>query len=112
MKEVLLVGIHPLMIGLLLFIDERHCEIPTITSGYREGDSGVHGTKPLRGIDIRSWGNRFTPLELVKDINEEFCYDYTRPNIVCAMHHNVGTGEHFHLQVHPNTQRYKYLEGI
>ena len=28
---------------------------PFITSAFREGDSGVHGTIPLRGLDLRSY---------------------------------------------------------
>lgn len=111
MKEVLLVGIHPLMMELLLFLDEEYGVIPTITSGYRSGDKGVHGTKPLRGIDIRSWGNSYSPLELAETINEEFCYDNRRPHLKCAKYHDVGQGAHLHLQVHPNTQRHLNLEG-
>lgn len=74
----------------------------TITSAYRPGDPGVHGTQPLRGLDLRckiaSIGKATCDY-----INSRWQYDPSRPDKVVAMYHNVGQGDHIHLQVHPNT---------
>lgn len=75
----------------------------TITSLYRMNDSGVHGSIPLRGMDLRM-RNRDVGRQIVKYINEKWIYDPEREHIKCAMIHNVGLGLHIHLQVHPNTE--------
>lgn len=76
----------------------------TITSLYRIGDQGVHGTLPLRGIDIRCKTERHGR-EVEKYINNRWEYDKYRPEMKCCIFHNVGRGYHIHLQVHFNTQR-------
>ena len=43
------------LIEILMWLVGEYPEQVVITCGYRPGDSGVHGTKPCRGIDIRSW---------------------------------------------------------
>ena len=73
----------------------------TITSAYRPGDKGVHGQDPLRGVDIRSSG--FDAKSIVDKINNHWQYDSKRPKMMCAILHNVGSGEHIHLQVHDST---------
>jgi hypothetical protein len=75
----------------------------TVTSGYREGDSGVHGAKICRGLDIRSYVF-IDPQAVCDKINVHWEYDYKRPELMCAIVHNVGIGRHIHLQVHPNTK--------
>jgi len=52
-RELLIESYHPILIELVLWILQRYYNI-TFTSGYREGDKSVHGTKPCRGLDIRS----------------------------------------------------------
>ena len=78
------------------------CSHVVITSGYREGDKGVHGTLPCRGMDIRSWIYN-NPQAIVDDINAHFSYDPDRPEKKCAILHDTGNGNHIHNQVHPNT---------
>lgn len=69
-----------------------------ITSIYREGDPGVHGY--WRGIDVRS--RNWKP-EVKKDVeeflNNTFQYDPTRKDKPTCIIHDVGRGEHGHLQV-------------
>ena len=75
----------------------------TITSLYRIGDTGVHGTLPVRGMD---WSCHDLALgTLVQDhINSRWQYDYTRPKKQCCLFHAVGGGTfHLHLQVCENT---------
>jgi len=73
-----------------------------ITSLYRIGDDGVHGTLPLRGIDLRC-PDETVGVRIVKYVNSKYQYDPERVHMVCAMVHNTGSGLHLHLQVHPNT---------
>lgn len=82
---------------------------PVVTSAYREHkahakDSGIHSTDPLRAVDIRSW--IYSDPEMIVDwINLQWEYDNQRPWMKCAILHNTGSGEHIHVQVHPNTRR-------
>ena len=75
-----------------------------ITEGWRPG-GGVHSAEPCRGIDIRSW--IYTPAKLEEietKINSRFLYDPERIEMQCCIIHDVGKGQHIHLQVHPNTK--------
>lgn len=76
----------------------------TITSLYRIGDTGVHGTLPLRGIDLRCRSTKHG-YEMETYINDFWEYDHTRPEKDCGIFHNSGDGYHLHLQTHPNTRR-------
>lgn len=75
-----------------------------ITSLFRIGDEGVHGTLPLRGVDIRC---RDMDLgEYIADyVNEQWTYDPDRPHMKCVIFHDTGSGLHLHLQVHPRSVR-------
>lgn len=75
-----------------------------ITSAYREGDKGVHGTNPLRGIDLRSRMFR-DPWIVANIINHNWKYDPKRPAMSVCLYHSVGLGPHFHIQVHDNTTK-------
>ena len=100
-----LIGFHPALIDILVWLTEVYNRT-VITCGYRPDDSGVHGTNPCRGLDIRSWV--FTnPIKVTQHINEMFQYDPERPEMNCAVFHDSGSGNHIHLQVHDNTVRCK-----
>jgi len=71
-----------------------------ITSPYRPGDPGTHGTNPGRSFDLRFTAKS----ELIcETINTEWEYDHERPSMKCASIH--GKNPHIHLKVHPNTKR-------
>lgn len=74
----------------------------TITSLHRIGDTGNHGQLPLRAVDLRCRderiGNKVAGL-----INARWQYDPNRKWLSCAVFHDVGSGYHLHLQVHPST---------
>ena len=73
----------------------------TITSLYRIGDSGVHGTLPLRGIDL-GCSDLHLGL-LVKDfVNTHWIYDPDRDKD-CALFGDPQHLDHIHLQTHPKT---------
>lgn len=75
-----------------------------ITSLYRIGDNGVHGTLPLRAIDLR-YNRKSKKIE--KYLNNNWIYDSERPGLNVAWVHDSGQGIHTHLQVHPRTVRYE-----
>ena len=76
----------------------------TITSLFRIGDNGVHGTLPLRGIDCRM-KNMKVGLAVENYINDKWVYDPSRSHLKVAQVHEVnGGGLHLHMQVHPNTR--------
>lgn len=101
--ETIAVGYHPKMIDLLWWLLLAGHEI-VVTSGHRKGDPGVHGAVPCRGMDIRSSVFQ-NPGVVVASINSVWQYDPARPEMKCAIRHNVGRGDHIHLQVHPNTMK-------
>ena len=105
LKGMLVVAFHPTLIRVLRWADETWPDLLTITSAYRAGDLGsLHATNPCRAIDIRSWVFK-DPYLVMRKINEVWVYDPHRLYMNVAILHNVGSGWHFHIQVHPNTRR-------
>jgi hypothetical protein len=72
-----------------------------LTSGYRDGDSGVHGTVPCRGLDLSCPDPYFGKL-IAEFLNSIYEYDADRPDYKVCLYH--GEPLHIHLQVHPNTR--------
>ena len=96
--------IEPKLRGMALDV-ESHFDVEfTITSIYRIGDNGVHGTLPLRGLDLRCRNDDFGHL-IQSYVNEKWVYDPDRPHKDCCMYHDTGLGKHIHLQVHPKTRK-------
>ena len=102
------VGWHPKLREVLLWIVKLTGEV-IITSGYRptriySNDSGVHGTNPLRAVDLRYY--IYANAEALQDqINLVFTYDPSRPLLRVAWLHDTGQGKHFHIQVHNKTTK-------
>ena len=94
---------HYKLIEVVWWINKKYGDL-MFTCGKRHGDTGVHGTDPCRGIDLRSWIYK-DPQEVVDSVNDIFVYDPDRPDKSVAMLHNAGSGEHIHIQVHPNTRK-------
>jgi len=85
-----------------LFAEEETRINFTVTSIFRMNDDGVHGTLPVRGIDLGCRNEEIgTAVENL--VNDNYIYDPKRPHKDCAMYHDNGNGPHIHLQVHPNT---------
>lgn len=76
---------------------------PVITSLYRIGDKGVHGQLPLRGCDLRM-RNEQMGRAIADELNARWLYDRRRPEMKCAIYHDIGQGAHIHLQVHMLTE--------
>ena len=96
----------PLLITILLDVAKEHGLV--ITESYRpkKHRNDLHGTSPVRAIDIREWC--YSPIkakEIEREINYRWEYDYKRTEKKVAWIHDSGKGIHFHIQVHPNTRR-------
>ena len=76
----------------------------TITSLYRMKDKSVHGTLPLRAIDVRC-RNHDVGKVIEKWTNKNYVYDKKRPEMNVCLYHNAGQGWHLHFQVHENTYK-------
>ena len=106
-RELLIAKYHPILIELELWILSKYSGI-VVTSGYRDGDKGVHGTDPCRGKDFRSYGlerngNTIDAGVVCTEINAAWQYDPKRPDKQCAKLHDSGNGMHIHLQTCNNT---------
>jgi len=107
--------LHPRLLIVLLalagYAIVRWGIVITVTDIFRKRttDSGVH--EAWRGVDVRS---RDWPKEAADDIlrwlNESFCYDQARPTLKVAMIHDADQGPglsgiHLHLQVSGNPRK-------
>lgn len=94
--------INPLLREIVLHAEKTAGMELTVTSLYRQHDSGVHGVIPLRGIDIRCRDAR-AGQALADKINKLWEYDPTRPEMEVCIVHGEGANLHMHFQVHPRT---------
>jgi len=83
-------GVHPLISEMLADISMAYGPL-VVTSAHRPGDKGVHGCLPTRGLDIRSRG--YDEKEICAIVNRRWAYDPGRPNMKCAIFHDVGMGQ-------------------
>ncbi len=96
--------IHPRLRRLLADVESATGFEFTITSLYRINDTGNHGQLPLRAVDLRCRDILFgKPIESY--INANWVYDPDRPQMKACLIHDSGGGLHFHIQVHPKTER-------
>jgi hypothetical protein len=95
--------VDPLLRSIALDIEHHFGVEFTITSPYRIDDPGVHGTLPLRGLDLRCPVEGFGIL-IAKYVNSKYQYDPSRVHKSCCLYHAVAGGApHIHLQTHPNS---------
>ena len=98
---------HPKMLEVFVWICRNLKFKKIITSTYRLGDRGVHGTMPCRGLDLRS---KHLPekkcREIEREINQKWSYDSDRKDMKVCLYHKTKHGAyHFHIQVHDRTRR-------
>lgn len=106
--EGLMKGVYPSifieMASKVISMIRTFNKVPVITSSFREGDPGVHGS--FRGLDFRTHYLRTSEIEdLIEKINSRYIYDPKRLEKKVLMYHDIGKGPHLHLQSHPNTVR-------
>ena len=97
---------HPKLRELVEWLETTTGVEFTATSMYRIGDTGVHGTLPLRAVDLRMHNEKLGRA-IEEIINEDWQYNQEEWKLKCCLYHNAGSGMHLHLQVHPNTRRIK-----
>lgn len=95
---------HPNLIAVLLWLEAATGFEYTITSQHRKGDKGVHGTMPLRAVDLRCRA-KSVGWTIEHLINTAWAYDPTRPNKSVCLSHGEGANYHLHIQVHTNTHK-------
>ena len=91
------------LIMVILWWLQRFGEL-TFTESWRKKmhKNDLHGTTPMRAIDLRSW--EYPDPQMVADeVNKVWTYDPTRPRRQVCVYHDSGKGAHFHVQAHPNT---------
>jgi len=98
-----------IVMDIAVFVEEKFGKNIIPTSIYRPYKGDKHSVHNVwRGFDFRS--RIFTKEEIdeiVKYVNNKYIYDPLRPHYKVAIYHNVGKGWHFHIQVHPRTERRK-----
>ena len=102
LEGMLIHATHLILINLLKWTVVRYSDT-VFTCGWEQRKTpSVHSMIPLRGMDIRSriYDN---PQSVVDDINAHWEYDHERPEMRCAIYHDVGRGQHIHLQAHDHT---------
>lgn len=83
----------------------------TITSIFRPKDKGVHGL--WRGVDIRTHNFSEEEIEIILTyINSRWVYDAKRRNFAVLIYHDVGQGDHFHIQTHASTTKRLFTDSI
>lgn len=92
--------INQLLRSILLDVEHHFGVEFRITSTYRIDDGGVHGTLPLRGIDLGCPDEALGTI-VAKYTNSKYQYDPDRVHKNVCMWH--GKPKHLHFQVHPNT---------
>lgn len=95
--------IDPKLREMMSVVEQRYGFEFTITSLYRMNDNGVHGTLPVRGVDLRCYDTHLGEM-IARNMNNIYEYDPSRPEKLACMYHDAGSGAHLHLQCHPNTR--------
>ena len=108
-KDFSVLNLHPMLEQIAEDI-EKEFGPGVYTSIHRPGDSGVHGTIPVRGLDRRC-RDHTRGATIQAWVNTWFEYDAKRPELKCCIFHKVPMGAfHLHFQAHDNTQK-RVLKG-
>lgn len=105
LKNLDVLNLEPMLQEIAEAVYERF-GLDVVTSAFRPGDEGVHGTTPLRGIDFRC-RDKFIGQHIAIWVNMRYRYDPDRIEKQCCICHDAGKGLHLHFQSHPDTIRIK-----
>ena len=96
----------PALAEIIVWLADSHGFVMTESFRPARHPGDVHSTDPVRAVDIRSRCYDGGQAARIRDeINAMWQYDSNRPQMRCAIIHDVGNGVHFHIQTHPNTCR-------
>lgn len=99
------------LVEIIVWLAENHGLVMTESFRPARHPGDVHSTDPVRAVDIRSKCYDGDQASRIRDeINTIWEYDSNRPQMKCAIIHDVGNGVHFHIQVHPNTTKRSHHE--
>lgn len=100
----------PLLVLIVVWVAKKYGVVLTESYRPKRHRNDLHGTLPVRAVDIRSWCYPDSKAyQIMHEINQKWEYDPKRPDKMVAIVHNSGKGIHMHIQVHPNTQRRAYI---
>ena len=95
-----------MLVEIVCWLADNHGLVMTESFRPALHSGDVHSTDPVRAVDIRSKCYDGDHAGKIRDeINAMWQYDSNRPQMRCAIIHDVGNGVHFHIQTHPNTCR-------
>ena len=97
----------PLLVSIILSIAKDYGIIITESYRVKKHINDLHGTQPIRAIDLRSWAYPGkTAYKVSNNINHTWEYDRARPEKLCCLIHETNRGGiHMHIQVSPATRR-------
>ncbi len=97
----------PLLVKIIADLAKEHGLVMTESYRSKMHRNDLHGTLPVRAVDIRSWVFDDKKAQEIKhEINRRWEYDYNRPEKDCAILHRTKNGAmHFHFQTCQNTRR-------
>lgn len=97
---------YPALVEIIVWLADNYGMVMTESFRPARHPGDVHSTDPVRAVDIRSKCYDGDLAARIRDeINARWEYDSNRPQMKCAIIHDVGEGVHFHVQVHPNTTK-------
>jgi hypothetical protein len=97
---------HPTLAEIIMMVAGKYGLVMTESYRKQRHPNDLHGTDPVRAVDLRSRVYDGDKAQKIRDeINRLWAYDPRRPHMCCAIIHDVGEGIHFHIQVHPRTER-------
>ena len=97
---------NPVLAEIIMMVAGKYGLVMTESYRPQRNRNDLHGTDPVRAVDLRTWCYPAGKAEEIRDeINRLWVYDPKRPSKNVAIIHDAGAGVHFHIQVHPNTER-------
>ncbi len=96
----------PMLVEIVSWVAKTYGLVMTESYRHQRHPNDLHGVDPVRAVDLRSWCYDGDMAHQIRDeINQKWAYDPIRPDRQVAIIHDIGQGVHFHIQVHPRTER-------
>ncbi|MCP3944521.1 MAG: hypothetical protein GY710_24005 [Desulfobacteraceae bacterium] len=106
LEGLMLNRFDPMLTTIIIWVAVTFGLVMTESFRNKTHANDLHGEKPGRAIDLRTWCYPEDLAYKIRDkINQKWIYDPNRPEKQVAIIHDVGKGLHFHIQTHPSTVR-------